>query len=699
MTQSAQQPPAAVEKAAGPAPRRPPTFAALNKKAASPPPIETIVPSSDPPKETAPERPAVGLGYGPVLVPPPLLKDQPPFKFTEPMKDAKGKGIDRGGEEPARPPVFSKPVFSKPVFTRPPSPPKHAAPVREAPLPAQDNSVEDAEATESSPYARPERVPLGQLDRAALVARFGPEAIAEDDPSQGKDTGTVYAYPPPEPQDPRWFLNMQCGIVGDEDALAQEIERVRGLVNAALIESTLAEAELDEELEGYDRLLDDIEHVAGPAFIEYLMEKAEETWLPPYEVDDYEDKIGDLPQEDTEEFTGEFTGAGFPPMEDSEMMDQTRPSDTLSYLDPSPRTSPLANRSVKRRHAIVQPELESPSKRKRSNAPEPPSSAAFRRLGVRSSHMHHGHERPAATQKPKQSSRNGSRESSRSGSRSRSHSPSQRGSDDSEPASDEDVHESESVNPYVPPPVPEYVEYEETPSPESVDSQYSDLVSPDAPMPDGWPDNMSPRWNWLKGMTCYDLYKNPISPPERRKKGKDCDAPYTDSPDDRGDDDEDEGDELQQGCPGAGTSGTDSEKGDEPKDPEPDADDDVPMAEEEQAEDSGVDVSGERAADQEMEDDADDEAEEDQLQDDEEVDQLQDDDDEGEAGPSQPVPAPVTPPRTRRARRHWQYEMSSPRQTRDPFHPTPRSRDFNGRPINHDKFRNDNGKYNSPQIS
>lgn len=149
---------------------------------------------------------------------------------------------------------------------------------------------------------------------AALVARFGREAIAEDDPSRGKDTGTVYDYPPAEPQNPRWFADMQFGIINDEDALSTEIERIRGLVDTALVESTLAEAELDEELEGYDRLLDDIERVAGPAFVEYLMEEAEQTWLPRYEIDDYEDGIGDLPQEDTEEFTEDFTGSGYPPM-------------------------------------------------------------------------------------------------------------------------------------------------------------------------------------------------------------------------------------------------------------------------------------------------------------------------------------------------------------------------------------------------
>lgn len=149
---------------------------------------------------------------------------------------------------------------------------------------------------------------------AALVARFGREAIAEDDPSRGKDTGTVYEYPPAEPQNPDWFADMRQGIVDDEDALAQEIERIRDLVNTALVESTLAEAELDEELEGYDRLLDDIERVAGPAFVEYLMEKAEQTWLPRYEVDDYEDGVEDLPQEDTMDFTEDFTGSVYPPM-------------------------------------------------------------------------------------------------------------------------------------------------------------------------------------------------------------------------------------------------------------------------------------------------------------------------------------------------------------------------------------------------
>lgn len=126
--------------------------------------------STDPPKENAPQSPLV-RGYGPVFVPLHLMKDQPTFKFAELVKDAKGKGVDRGGEEPAQvyPTVFSKPVFSKPVFTRPSPPPEPAAPAQEAPHPASDDSIEEVEAALSSPYARPERVPLGQLDKGELA--------------------------------------------------------------------------------------------------------------------------------------------------------------------------------------------------------------------------------------------------------------------------------------------------------------------------------------------------------------------------------------------------------------------------------------------------------------------------------------------------------------------------------------------------
>lgn len=337
------------------------------------------------------------------------------------------------------------------------------------------------------------------------------------------------------------------------------------------------------------------------------------------------------------------------------MMDRSRPSDTLSYLDASPRTSPLANRSAKRRHATEQPELESPSKRLRSNAPEPTSSAVYNR-----------HDRPSQSPHgvPSQNEAD----------------------DDGEPASDEE--DNDEVDDYVPPAQPQWSE-ESTPSP-SVDSEHSDLVSPDAPLPRGWPDNMSPRWNWLKNMTCYDLYKNPISPPGGKKKASCAHGS------DRGGPAEEHEDELYQGRPGAGASGEQSEERDEPKDPEFGADEDAPEEAEEQAEDSGVDVSGEQGADEEREDAADDEVEEDHLQDEEEVDELQDDEDE--AGPSQPVPAPSTPPRMTR-RSHRQYEMSSPKNTRDPFHPTPRSRDFNGREINHNKFREDTGHYDSPCIT
>lgn len=54
-----------------------------------------------------------------------------------------------------------------------------------------------------------------------------------------------------------------------------------------MVESTLAVAELDEELREYELLLRDLGYVAGDEFVQHLEELADRIKLPPYMEDDY----------------------------------------------------------------------------------------------------------------------------------------------------------------------------------------------------------------------------------------------------------------------------------------------------------------------------------------------------------------------------------------------------------------------------
>lgn len=109
----------------------------------------------------------------------------------------------------------------------------------------------------------------------------------EQDPSQGKDSGTKYTYPPPPPHSPNWLTTMEHGLATDGICLEQELSRIRALAESALVESTLAVAEIDEELREYEVLLRHIGVVAGDDFVEHLVELADKIQLPAFVEDEY----------------------------------------------------------------------------------------------------------------------------------------------------------------------------------------------------------------------------------------------------------------------------------------------------------------------------------------------------------------------------------------------------------------------------
>lgn len=124
-----------------------------------------------------------------------------------------------------------------------------------------------------------------------IAQRFGAEVAREfereQDPARGKDSGTKYTYPPPQPHSPNWLTTMEHGLATDGICLEQELSRIRAIAESALVESTLAVAEIDEELREYEVLLRHIGVVAGDDFVEHLVELADKIQLPAFVEDEY----------------------------------------------------------------------------------------------------------------------------------------------------------------------------------------------------------------------------------------------------------------------------------------------------------------------------------------------------------------------------------------------------------------------------
>ncbi|KAI0367912.1 hypothetical protein BV20DRAFT_970012 [Pilatotrama ljubarskyi] len=551
-----------------------------------------------------------------------------------------------------------------------------------APLPALDKGKDvdrgDMNTEEiESPFPRPTRVPLGQISEAEFGERFGgqpPEPSehddqAEDDPSRGKDSGTVYTYPPPGGEGSHWLPFMRWGIKDDARRLNEELERVREVIDKALVEITLAESEVDEEWKMYDKLLTHIGRVAGPEFVQFLRERAEAIELPEYEEDDYaeqEYEHDEMLVEQEQNLAGAEANAA-----DRQLMaDTSRPSDTLSYLDPSspPPTSPLAgasSRAKRRREAILDEPPTSPTapKRRRLASPDAPSRPV-------SPHEEDG-ERPATGDDAPSRSRSRSRSPA-----SRFRSPSVSGS----PSLPAGSGRSQSAPPKLertpppPPPPRRGCGCRRCEARSRTPSEYSDLVSP----------LFMPSRAWLKRNGWI------VEDPEPSELELDAQEAETEQQD---------GEEGIQEDAEAGPGGTLHVVADEEaSDPAAEMEEnqageehvDIPDAEE-PADDSGVDVTGEYG-DEGMDEDN----EEDQLQGDQEDaeggEQQAGEDDPMEAEDEEPAPRPVTPPPTRRQTR-----------SRNPFNPTPRSRDIDGNKIRRTPRGRvypgtANGTYRSPPI-
>ncbi|KAI0641754.1 hypothetical protein C8Q79DRAFT_929764 [Trametes meyenii] len=626
-----------------------------------------------------------------------------------------------------------------------------------------------------SPFERPGRVPLGQLTEEEIGTRFCTRLQPEENDDEEAEDST-YAYPPPDPMDHRWLTNMQLTLSREVEKLSFDIGRIRQEVADAVVQVTLADAEMDVECKLYTDFLTRVEHVGGPEVMKALQAMMDTIQVPEFEPDNYESDNEEEMEVDVADGEADAAAAA---QGAQRMMGVGRPSDTLSYADPSspPPTSPLAHAGVraKRRRDALDAAEESGGSAKRGRFEEE-ATELLDALHVDLEGL------PKEPSEDGDGDHDGYKSDRSAGSHRSSGSDNDReGSDEYDNDDDDDDNNDDGYydddsdrrgrsltrDPDAPLPTrteslpnnglygfregwrglsapphargdhhdaywcnvaqpegapvaePYYESDSETSSNQPEPTFYyhhgewfmleddSPLCSPEALPPPNFPHNIPPEMSWIKQTTIYTTWPTePESPTARekarllrrkrvselhermRREKEEEEEEYEDEEEGEGDEDEDGGagpsgtthDEDDKDDGGNQDKDTHGEEGDGAVEDHEGAEDvEMPAAESEQAEDSGVDVSGEPEADEEMRD-ADEIAEVEQQGEssDAAAAAVQDESQEPEPEPE----PPVTPPRrSHRLRGQPMRHTPEGRVRGNPFNPTPRSRDINGNKI------------------
>ncbi|KAI0667450.1 hypothetical protein C8Q78DRAFT_994137 [Trametes maxima] len=209
-----------------------------------------------------------------------------------------------------------------------------------------------------SPFERPGRFPLGQLTEEEIGTRFCTRLQPEQSDDEEEEEDRVYTYPPPNPMDPEWLTSMQRTLSHDVEDLTANITRIRQEINQAVVDITLADVEMDVECKLYGEFLTRVEHVGGPAVMRALQAMMDTIQVPEYELDEYPSDDDEEMEVDVDVDAADMDADAAPASQGAQpALGVGRPSDTLSYADPSspPPTSPLAHagiRAKRRRDAL-----------------------------------------------------------------------------------------------------------------------------------------------------------------------------------------------------------------------------------------------------------------------------------------------------------------------------------------------------------
>ncbi|TFK78645.1 hypothetical protein K466DRAFT_668372, partial [Polyporus arcularius HHB13444] len=87
------------------------------------------------------------------------------------------------------------------------------------------------------------------------------------------ETGLVYDYPPPNPEDPHWFEDMHGNLEAD-GYIKKLLKDIKTIVAARLYQSTIIELELKDLANNYQKMLGRIGQQEGKEFENFLRREA-----------------------------------------------------------------------------------------------------------------------------------------------------------------------------------------------------------------------------------------------------------------------------------------------------------------------------------------------------------------------------------------------------------------------------------------
>jgi hypothetical protein len=111
------------------------------------------------------------------------------------------------------------------------------------------------------------------------------------DPDRKSPPIGPFTYPPPDPSDPTWLSTMYTGLEHQRKKMSEELEDAKAEAAAAIVEVTLVQGELEEEVKACQALLDMVAKIAGVAVVRQIGEHARAKVEAPHDDSDKEESV------------------------------------------------------------------------------------------------------------------------------------------------------------------------------------------------------------------------------------------------------------------------------------------------------------------------------------------------------------------------------------------------------------------------